>query len=102
LGHPNNQIFGYLVFLGYPKNRIFGYSVIWVIRITEFGNSGHLKKTKETKFGNNHPKPLESLAKKWSLSFEGIIIFLEKISAKTSNPKLLQSIPGTCPILKQF
>jgi hypothetical protein len=27
---------------------------------------------------------------------------LEKISAKTPNPKLLQSIPGTCPILKQF
>jgi hypothetical protein len=60
LGHPNNQIFGYWVI-----NQIFGYSVIWV---TKFGNSGDLKKIKETKFGNNHPKLFRSLIKKWNLS----------------------------------
>jgi hypothetical protein len=30
------------------------------------------------------------------ISFEGITIFLEKISAKTRNPELLRSIPGGC------
>jgi hypothetical protein len=29
------------------------------------------------------------------ISLEGIIIFLEKISAKTPYPELLRSIPGT-------
>jgi hypothetical protein len=36
---------------------------------------------------------LWSLAKN-GISLEGIIIFLEKILAKTPNPELLQSIPG--------
>jgi hypothetical protein len=44
------------------------YSVIRVTQRTEFGDSGHPKKTKETKFGDNHPKPLGSLAKKWNIS----------------------------------
>jgi hypothetical protein len=51
---------------------------------------GHPKKTKETEFGNNHPKPLESLAKN-GISLEGITIFLKKI---LPNPELLQSVPG--------
>jgi hypothetical protein len=48
------------------KNQIakFGYSVVFrVTQITEFGDLGHPKKTKETKFGDNHPKLLGSLAK---------------------------------------
>jgi hypothetical protein len=68
----------------------FGYSVIRVTRITEFGDSGHPKNTEETEFGDNRPKPLVSLAKN-GISFEGITIFLEKISAKTPNPELLRS-----------
>jgi hypothetical protein len=65
-----------------------------VTRITEFGDSGHPKKTEETDlFGDNRPKPLGSLAKN-GISLEGITIFLEKISAKTPNPELLRSIPG--------
>jgi hypothetical protein len=58
----------------------------------EFGYSGHPKKTKENKFGNNCSNPLESLAKN-GISLEGITILWEKILANTPNPKLLQSIP---------
>jgi hypothetical protein len=36
-------------------------------QIRLFGYSGHLKNTKETEFGDNCPKPLGSLAKKWNL-----------------------------------
>jgi hypothetical protein len=63
---PNSviRLFGYW---SDPKNRIFGYSVIRVTGITKFGNSGHPKKTEETEFGDNLPKPLGSLAKKWNL-----------------------------------
>jgi hypothetical protein len=50
-----------------PNNRITEYSVIRVTRITEFGDSGHPNNTEETEFGDNRPKPLVSLAKKWNL-----------------------------------
>jgi hypothetical protein len=50
--------------------------VIWVTQITKFGNSGHPKK--ETEFGNNR----RALPKN-GISLEGIMIFLDKMSAKT-------------------
>jgi hypothetical protein len=56
---PNIQLFGYS---GDPNNGISSYLVIWVTRITKFGDLGHPKKTEETKFGDNRPKPLGSLA----------------------------------------
>jgi hypothetical protein len=34
------------------------------------------------------------------ISFEGITIFLEKISAKTPNPKLFRSIPGSRRLMR--
>jgi hypothetical protein len=81
-GHPNNQIFGYLGHLGDPNNQIQ--------RTESPKEPNHLN---APKFSDNCPKPLWSLAKN-GISLEGIIIFLEKILAKTPNPELLQSIPG--------
>jgi hypothetical protein len=99
-GHPNNRIFGYS---GLPNNRIFGYSVLRVTRITEFGSSGHpnnrIRFFGSPELTRMHPN-LAIIAQnrlgaspKNGISLEGIIIFLEKISAKTPNPELLRSIP---------
>jgi hypothetical protein len=64
--------------------------------MTEFGDSGHPKKTEETEFGNNRPKPLGSLAKN-GISLEGITIFLEKILAKTPNPDFCEQVSQEAP-----
>jgi hypothetical protein len=60
-----------------------------VTRKTEFGDSGHPKKTEETEFGDNLLS--WGALPKNGISLEGITIFLEKISA---NPQ----IPSFCEV----
>jgi uncharacterized protein YvpB len=74
-GHPNNRIFGYS---GHPNNRI------------RFFGSPELTRMHPNLaiIAQNHL----GASPKNGISLEGIIIFLEKISAKTPNPELLREV----------
>jgi hypothetical protein len=66
-------------------------------RRTEFGYSDirrKPKKTKETEFGDNRPKPLRSVAKKWNLSCGNHNIFGENFG---KNPKSRSFASGCIP-----
>jgi hypothetical protein len=67
-GDPKNQIFGYLVIRVTRRTK---YLVIWLFGSPEepniqlFGYSGHLNKTKETKFGNTSGSQITCLIPLW-------------------------------------
>ncbi len=84
--HPNNRSFGYSC---HQNNRIFGCSVIPVTRITKFGDSAIRRTPKKPNLAIIAQNRWGA-SRKNGISFEGITIFLEKISAKTPNPELLK------------
>jgi hypothetical protein len=108
-GYSVIRLFGYLVIqlFGYSVIRLFGYLVIWlfgysVIRLfgsTEYPNNQiiwlFLRLFGSPELTRMHPNLAIIAQNRWGaspkngISLEGIIIFLEKILAKTPNPKLL-------------